>query len=183
MKDSFLNITAIYISLIVFVTIQGLPAFSQSNNLPIDEETGLITYQEVVEEEGSKQEFFNRAIGWINNFYKNPVDVTKTRDPESGKIKGIHRFKIKDIDEDGTNIDAGVVQYEFILELKDGRYRYTLTNFVLRQSSKIPVENWLDNSDPQSKSYLKQLNTFAQDWIISLKEGMKPQIEKSDDDW
>jgi hypothetical protein len=160
--------------------IFSVSLFSQ---VPIDEETGLITYQEVVEEEGTKQEYFNRAIGWINSYYKNPVDVTKTRDPESGIIKGIHRFKIKNTDETGFESDAGVVQYQFILQFKDGRYRYTLDEFVLRQASKIPAEKWLNNSDPQSKSYLKQLDKFAQDWIESLKEGMQPKVEEKDDEW
>ena len=164
--------------------IFSISLVAQNNKtLPIDEETGLITYQEVVKEEGTKKEYFNRAIGWINGFYKNPVDVTKTRDPESGKIKGIHRFKIKKIDEDGNSIDAGVVQYQFVLQFKDGRYRYTLDDFVLRQGSKIPAEKWLNKSDAQSKSYLKQLDKFAKDWIKSLKEGMKPKVEKNDDDW
>ena len=172
------------ITLSLLLTIFSISLFAQNKgSLPIDEETGLITYQEVVEEEGTKKEYFNRAIGWINGFYKNPVDVTKTRDPESGIIKGIHRFKIKNTDEDGDTSDAGVVQYNFVLQFKDGRYRYTLTEFVLRQASKIPAEKWLNKSDPQSKSYLKQIDKFAQNWITDLKKGMKPKVEKKDDEW
>jgi hypothetical protein len=93
------KIVIVCFPLIIF----SVSLFSQ---VPIDEETGLITYQEVVEEEGTKQEYFNRAIGWINSYYKNPVDVTKTRDPQSGIIKGIHRFKIKNTDETGFESDA-----------------------------------------------------------------------------
>jgi hypothetical protein len=151
--------------------------------LPVDEETGLITYKEVVKEAGTKQEFFNRAIGWINDYYKNPVDVTKKRDPESGIIKGLHRFKIKNTLEDGTQVDGGVIQYRFVLEFKADRYRYTLTEFVLRQASKIPTENWLDKSDPESKRYLKQLDDFAQQWITELKKGMRPKLQRKDDEW
>lgn len=174
------NNTTLILLLIAF----SISLVAQNNSaLPIDEETGLITYQEVVEEEGTKKEYFNRAIGWINGFYKNPVDVTKTRDPESGIIKGIHRFKIKNTGEDGNTTDAGVVQYQFVLQFKEGRYRYTLDEFVLRQSSKIPAEKWLNKSDPQSKSYLKQIDKFAKDWIESIKEGMKPKVEKNDDEW
>jgi len=173
------------IDLFFLLNILSLSLFSQNTEsaYPVDEETGLITYKEVVEEIGDKEEFFNRAIGWINEFYKNPVDVTKVRDPKSGIIKGIHRFKIKDTDEDGVQIDAGVVQYRFLLEFKEGRYRYTLTEFVLRQASKIPTEKWLNNSDPKPVSYLKQLDKFAQSWIESLKKGMLPKVEKNDDDW
>ena len=171
--------------LTILLSILLFPAYllAQGNSMPVDEETGLITYQEVVEGEGDKESFFNSAIGWINTYYANPVNVTKTRDPETGLIKGLHRFKLKDTDADGLQMDAGTVQYVFTLEFKEGRYRYTLTEFVLRQASKIPVEKWLNKSDPQSKSYLKQIDDFAKSWISSLKQGMLPEVEKKDDEW
>lgn len=167
----------------IILIIFNFSLLAQNTNLPVDEESGLITYKEVVEEKGKKQEFFNRAIGWINEFYTNPVDVTKTRDPESGLIKGLHRIKIKNTDENGNQTDAGVVQYRFTLGLKDGKYRYILTEFSLRQGSKIPVEKWLNQNNPQYNSYLSQIDAFAESWIESLKKGMKGKVEKKDDDW
>jgi len=175
------RITAITLISFLF----GLNSFAQV--VPVDEATGKIMYRDVVEEEGTKQEFFNRAIEWINSYYTNPVDVTKTRNPESGEIEGLHRFKITNKMEDGTEVDAGVVQYEFLLEFKEGRYRYTLSDFVLRQASKIPIEKWLDRKDPlydvRYADYLKQVDKFADDWIESLKEGMKPAPAEKEDDW
>lgn len=156
---------------------------AQEAVIPVDDETGLITYQEVVTEEGDKEVFFNRAISWINEYYSNPVDVTKTRNPETGIIKGLHRIRLKKTDADGVQMDAGTVQYRFSLEFKEGRYRYTLNEFVLRQASKIPAEKWLNKTDPQSKSYLQQIDDFAQSWVSGLKAGMKPEVQKSDDDW
>lgn len=158
-------------------------SFAQEAAIPVDDDTGLITYQDVVTEEGDKEAFFNRAISWINEYYTNPVDVTKTRNPETGLIKGLHRIRLKDVSADGVQTDAGTVQYRFTLEFKEGRYRYTMDEFVLRQASKIPAENWLNKSDPQSKSYLQQIDEFAQDWISSLKAGMKPEVDKGDDEW
>lgn len=178
-----MNLVANYSLFVVVFLTSIVSTFSQESAYPVDEESGLITYKEVVEVEGDRESFFNRGIGWINKYYPNPVDVTKTRDPESGLIKGLHRFKIKNTDEDGNQTDAGVVQYEFLLEFKEGRYRYTLTDFVLRQASKVPAESWLNKADPQSISYLNQLDDFAQSWISSLKEGMLPKVEKKDDDW
>jgi len=181
-----INFKQIFI-LLLFSQLTGFLSAQQSEKFPIDEATGQITYQEVVQEEGDRQDFFNRAIGWINEFYANPVDVTKTRDPKSGIIKGLHRFKIKNTDEDGNTLDAGQIQYQFTLEFKEGRYRYTLYDFILRGASRFPVERWLDKKDPQydqhSQSNLDQIYNFAQDWIKSLKEGMKPEVKKEDDDW
>jgi hypothetical protein len=182
-KISFMNHTLFSSILFAALLLQPFFLTAQSGAIPVDEESGLITYQEVVEEEGDKESFFTSAVGWINSFYANPVNVTKTRDPESGVIKGLHRFRLKDIGEDGVQTDAGTVQYRFSLEFREGRYRYTLTEFVLRQSSKIPTEKWLNKSDPQSKSYLKQLDEFAQSWIASLKKGMLPEVEVEEDEW
>ena len=164
-----------------------LSAQTMVSGLPIDDVTKLITYQEVVQEVGDKDSFFNSAIGWINSYYPNPVDVTKTRDPQTGKIEGLHRFKIKNTDAEGLVTDAGVIQYEFTLEFKEGRYRYNLTNFVFRQASRIAVEKWMDKKDPQYNanwdSYLTQVDEFAKGWIESLKAGMKPKPAAKDDEW
>jgi hypothetical protein len=171
--------------LIFFLGLFSLPVDlpAQGSSFPIDDESGLIMYREVVEEEGDKDLFFKRAVGWLNGFYANPVNVTKTRDPQTGLIKGLHRFKLKSTAEDGTQVDAGTMQYEFTLEFKEGRYRYTLTEFVLRQASRQPAEKWLNKTDPQSKNFLKQLDDFAQSWIASLKESMKPEPEKVEEEW
>lgn len=176
-RNSLLLIIALFINPFL------LTMKAQEAVIPVDEETGLITYQDVVDETGDRESFFTRSIGWINGYYANPVDVTKTRDPESGVVKGLHRFRIKDTLEDGTQADAGTVQYSFTLEFKEGRYRYTLTEFVLRQASKYPCENWLNSTDPKAKSYLSQLDEFAKSWISSLREGMMPEPEKKADDW
>jgi hypothetical protein len=179
-KLIILIIGAIYFSI-------DLSAQTMISGLPVDDATKLITYQEVVQEEGDKESFFNRAIGWINEYYPNPVDVTKIRDPQTGKIEGLHRFKIKNIDAEGNQTDAGVIQYEFTLDFKEGRYRYIMTNFVFRQASRIPVEKWLDKKDPQYNpswdSYLSQIDDFSKSWIVSLKVGMKPKPKVKDDEW
>jgi len=168
---------------VIFIMILPMVVFTQDVILPVDKETGLITYRDVIPEEGNQESFFNSAISWINGYYANPVDVTKTRNPESGLIKGMHRIKLKDTDADDFQTDAGTVQYCFTLEFKEGRYRYTLTEFSLRHASKIPAEKWLNKTDLQSKSYLKQIDDFAQSWIGSLKMGMKPKAEKKEDEW
>jgi hypothetical protein len=180
-----MNRLTLLLALLSFGIFSG--SIAQSSKLPVDEETGKITYKDVVKVEGSKEDLFNRSISWINSFYKNPLDVTRERNFANGVVKGLHRIKIKNTGKDGTKTDAGTVQYEFTLQFKDGRYRYILTDFVLKRSSKIPVEKWLNKKDPQYnpnwQSYLKQIDDFAQKWIESLKKGMQPPVEKVEEDW
>jgi len=175
---------------IVFLDLAGLTVHGQqqvSGVLPVHEKTGLITYQEVVEEAGASSELFNRAVVWLNSYYKNPSDVTKVRNAENGEIKGVHRFKIYNTDKDGFTTDAGIIQYNFALEFREGRFRFNLTEFILRQSSKIPVEKWLNKDDPQYnpnwESYLLQIDRFAQNWITDLMKGMKAAPESEEEDW
>lgn len=181
-----MKISALYP--VILCLFYYLPINAQNQDkLPIDEVSGLITYKEVVQETGTREEFFNRAVLWINTFYNNPADVTRTRDPQTGLIEGLHRFKITNTGKDGLVTDAGIIQYEFTLEFKENRYRYILTGFVLKQASRIPVEKWMNKNDPQYtpqwESYLTQISDFSQKWIENLKKGLMPPVEKNDDDW
>lgn len=172
--------------LLLFLGIE-LTAQNTSGKYPVNPETGQIEYQEVVEESGTKEELFNRSIYWLNDFYKDPVRVTSLRDIETGKIVGQHRFRIYYTDDDGNKIAAGMIGYDFMIELKQDRYRYTLNNFLLKSATRQPVEKWLNKSDPaydvRWNEYLDQIAEYARDWSDSLKEKMKPEVEKAPDEW
>ncbi|NVO18995.1 MAG: DUF4468 domain-containing protein [Bacteroidetes bacterium] len=175
------SIFAAFILLSTFVRAQ-----ETAPQMPVDEETKLITYKEVVKIEGTKPELFNRAIEWIGKNYKNAADVTKVRDPESGLIELIHRIELT-YDEKGVNKSGGIVDYTLRIELKDGRYRYTFTNFNLKQASRVPIEKWLDKTDkaysPSWDHYLFQVDKSVHEIIDSLKKGMQPPVKKKPDEW
>ncbi|MCX6271886.1 MAG: DUF4468 domain-containing protein [Bacteroidetes bacterium] len=154
--------------------------------IPVDESTKLITYKEVVQEKGTRDELYNRGIEWINAFFKNPVDVTRTRDKDNGLIKGIARFKLFYADKDGFKRETGMCEYEFTLEFKEGRYRVIFTNFILKEVSRRPIERWLNKLDPaynpQWDDYLKQVDTYVKETTANLKKAMQPPVKK-DDSW
>ncbi len=154
--------------------------------LPINEETKKICYTQVVEEKGTKNELYVRAIEWFNKFYKNPVDVTKVRDQENGKIQGVHRIKVYDFDVNGNKTGGKEITYTLYLEFKDGKYRYKITDFRFIAASTTPIEKWLDKKSPSYtpayESYLTQLDQSIKELIANLKQGMKPPVKK-DDNW
>lgn len=159
-----------------------------SSIVPVDNATGLITYREVVEVEGTKQELFYRCISsWLNEEYTNSPAVTSIRDAATGKIVGNHRFRIHYNDNKGNEHSAGMILYTFTIEVKDGRYRYTFTDLLLKRPSRYPIENWFDKSDPaynpQWNIYLKQIDEFAKSWIEDLKEKMQPEPEVVEEEW
>lgn len=157
-----------------------------ATRIPVDPETKLITYKEVVTVAGTPAELFNRAIEWINKQYKNPVDATKVRDQASGVIEIIHRIELTRI-EKGAQLVAGRVDYEMKLEMKDGRFRYTISNFNMKDASRQPLERYMNKQDksyiPAWDDYLKQVDDFTLKMIESMKRGMQAPAVKKPDTW
>ncbi len=182
MKISF--IPTLTVALLLAGT--SLEAQVVSNTLPVDTDTKLITYKEVVTVEGTQKELFNRAIEWVNTQYKNPTDATKVRNPATGLIDIIHRIEITN-DDKGVSRPAGIVDYSMKLEMKDGRYRYTITNFNFKEVSRQPIEVWMNKTDkaykPVWETYLKQVDEATRKLIETLREGMLPPAPKKADDW
>ncbi len=155
--------------------------------IPIDSETNKIKFQEVVNEPGTKDDLFKKSIYWLNGYYKDPVRVTSIRDAATGKIEGHHRFEIYYWDEDSIKHSGGKVSYTFVIVFKQDKYRYTIDELILKSKSSLPVEKWLDKSDPaynkQWNSYLDQIAEFVDNWSESLKQKMGPEPVKVEDDW
>ena len=126
--------TILSILIMVFGLLNASAQENASINMPLDEVTGLITYKEVINEEGTKDTLFNRCSTWLHIFYANPWEATKVRDQVSGIIKIQHQFRIYNYDDEGNKQDAGMVQYNAKIEFKENRYRITVDNFILKQA-------------------------------------------------
>lgn len=169
-----------------FMFVIFLPSLLSQPSIPVDPDTKLITYQEVVNENGSKLELYNRCIEWVNSFYKNVQNVAKVQDPEGGLLVLHHRLNVYDTLKDGTVTKSNtIIQYVLRIEFKDNRYRYTFTEFTMKAQSRYPLERWLDKNDPtwtpQWNSYLAQMDSEIRKIIESLKKGMKPKSTKVDE--
>jgi len=172
----------------LFLALSSFAQNTGNKTLPVDQVTGLITYQEVVAEKGSKDELFNRCSSWLHTFYANPWEATKVRDQATGLIRIQHQFRIYDYDKDGNRKEAGMIIYTAKIEFKEDRYRYTIDNFLLRQVSRYPIEKWLDKSQPDYDEkwqlYLDQIDAFVTGELIgSLKENMKPEEVIIEEEW
>ncbi|MCX6247078.1 MAG: DUF4468 domain-containing protein [Bacteroidetes bacterium] len=154
-------------------------------NMPLDPDTKLIKYRDVITQEGPKDVLYDRGAEWIRSYYLNPGSITKVQDRVNGKIEGTGRIRLYFTDSGNIRSDAGVVYYDISLEFKDSKYRYTLTNFSLKSASRIPLEKWMNKNDPaynpQMENYLYQVDTTMQNLVIKLKQGMKPKVIKKDE--
>ena len=153
--------------------------------VPLDPDTRTIMYREVVTEQGNPGYLYDKAIEWFRSYYPNPTAVYTVQDRVNGKVEGIGRMKIFYFDKDGTRIDGGQVMYTIKMEFRENRYRYTLTEFLLKAASRYPLEKWLNRSDPaynpQWDAYLYQVDTTMQRLISTMKAGMKPAVKKTDE--
>ena len=158
-------------------------------NLPVDEETKLITYDKVVDvPETKKNDLFDRAVNWINAYYKNPTDVVREKNNDAGKIVCKARFKISNQpDKSGFSTDAGVVQYTLTLLFKDNKYKYGLSQINWKQLSYYPAERWMDTTSPSYSTsyswYLKQVDDQLKNILAELEKNMALKKKEKKEDW
>ena len=155
-------------------------------DLPIDERTNLVTYQDVVKQEGTPKVLYDRAMEWVKKYYKNTNEVIKKADAEKCVIEMRSSVRIYSKQKDGTMLQKNIVYYNFKLECRDNRYRYTITNFNERAASAAPIENWFKTDSPywspSQYEWLTQIDGQVKELINSLEEGMLPP-EVFEDEW
>lgn len=156
--------------------------------MPMDDEKKLITYTGIVETAGSQKELFNKSLAWFNSYYKNPTEKLRSADSGRYSIEGFIRFKIYNPEnKDGLKTDAGMVQYTLLLDFKDGKFKYTITNINWKQTSYYAIEKWLDKTDkyytPYFDYYLVQTDDELRKVIKDLTAYMKKPQTKKEDNW
>lgn len=148
-------------------------------DMPIDENTKLVTYKKVVQMKGTSSELYDRAVAWANKYYKNPIVVIKKADKANGVLECFSNITIYTLAKDGvTKTQAGQVYYTLTIEAKDNRYRYTITDIHKKESAQFPIEKWLDPSRPEWTAvrydHLHQIDEGVKTLMQSIEEGMKP---------
>lgn len=187
-----------------FIVFSVSNAFGQKETprLPIDSLTNKITYSEVVSVDSldSKQVLFSRAREWFARTYKSSIDVIQMEDKENGKIVGKALMQVfhKAL---GTNFPSGYINYTISIYIKDGRYKYEVTNFhhtgqLVSGGNRIPdygiCEKMIKTTDKtMGKShqkmynyYLSQMDDRIEDLISDLKTFMITKaITTKKEDW
>lgn len=144
---------------------------------PINAETSKFQYQDVVilDSTVSKSDIYSYCKAWIAINYKQAKDVIQLDDSTSGKIIVKGNIPIT------YYTSAAWVNHMLIIEMKDGRYRYTLTDFVFDNGQwSSPLEDKKKFWGQQKKLYT-QVTESCDRMISDLKSyTMK---EKKVDEW
>ena len=167
--------------LVVLFSVTTL--FAQTS-LPINEKTQKICFQKVINTVGSQDEVYNRIYGvFMNDYYKNPNNVIQSNDGRV--IKGKHHFQL----DNGDPVQSKWpwVIYRFVIEVREGRVRYTITDFMQKTQSNHPVEEWLDKEatgyQPIWDNYLEQIAAFGEDWGAKFEESLVPEQVIEEEEW
>jgi hypothetical protein len=89
-----------------------------------------ISFSEVIQVEGtSKDIIYNNIMAWIGDNYNSPKDVISISDKSSGLIvlNGTMNYKHKGM---GYLCYEGWVDYSIKIQIKDNRFKVTISNFI-----------------------------------------------------
>ena len=132
----------IYLSASAFVMASIV---TNAQSLPVDPDTHLITYSEVIETPGvSKNDLYLRANTWFTRTFKSAKSVLELQDKEAGKLigKGLIPVIIKVPIMGAT--DAGTVATTITVFCKDGKYKYVIDNLSHERPYGANTQQWVD---------------------------------------
>lgn len=185
MANRFLSAATAFVLLVCSPGVVLAEESTRAEAPPIDEATGKYTYLAVVQVDGaSAADLYSRARAWVAKTYRSAQAVVQLEDDQAHRLvaKGVMKFQV-DLP---SVITPGklqpvemVVPHSVTIECKDGRYRFTLTDFEWVTSSlpKAPLEsdvskrmgNLLQGVDQDSKALIASLEAAmkvsgAEEW-------------------
>lgn len=142
----------------------------------VSEDGARYEYTGVVEVEGADAgELYSRAKAWVARVYLSAQDVIQLDD------KDAHRLIAKGVTTGGGWMGGATVWYTLTIETKDGRYRYSITDFSARPNPKgvtwvmVPGEGF---------PYGRSVNINTHKKMIALVASLRAAMEvEADDDW
>lgn len=182
MKRSILIVLLLSVVTLGFAQKKNTPA---PPDMPIDDKSQLITYQDVVQENATAKVLYDRALKWVKSFYHNPSEVIKSQDATNYVLKMRSSVRIYSHQKDGSKLTKNVVYYNFTLQCREGRYRYIITDFNEKATAASPIEKWMNPEDPKwdPECYvnLQEVDEQIRALIDSLMDGMLPDVDQEDD--
>jgi uncharacterized protein with TBP-like fold DUF4468 len=177
--------------LLTIFWLSAIPAFCQT--MPMDKATGLITYSGIVNcDSAGRKDIYNAAKLWALNAFGTGKPVAQVNNAENTTI--VLKPAIKVIADNGQG--AGYVYYTLTIECKDGKYKYTFTDF---RHQKIQDTNLCDGGPLENANYIcpslimnkkdlwvgikKQTNDGVLALITDLNKSIAATLHSKKNDW
>ena len=175
--------------------------YSQGGTLPTDE-NGRYAYIEVVQANGfDSLQLLNNAEAFTKGYINKKQKKTLQRNDEEGYVSALSSFLVYKKGSLGKHVD-GAIEYSIKIEVKDQRFRYTLTDFYFQEyvrdrygkfkptskpprpleteSSKLNEWQWeahQETVDDKMTTFISTMNVE----MMALPE--KEKTKKKKDDW
>lgn len=173
--------------------------FSQTE-LPKDE-SGIVVYTGVVSAEGlSKKELYDKAKFWIVSTLKSGDNMVELGGDNSDQIVGTGNLVMEDLPSGYSKNDKIKnlsLNFKFIVFIRDGRYKYELSNFLLNYNhflylwqsyssglEDIKTPNFMKN-EKKIQEFQTRVTNAVNATLIDLIQDFKSSMSKSEssDDW
>lgn len=174
--------------LISLFTFSGV--FSQA--LPYDSVQKKLIYTEVVQVPGADAaKLYDRAMAGLNILYKDLATKLTTNDKTNGKVvlKHFDQLMLKD-PKTGVLYQSDLVKFNITIMMKEGRYKFEITNFTIDRGIKFPIEKYITKDDPyydykkeRADEKLACLNKDILAILVTLKDSMSKDVTKTKEDW
>ena len=165
------------------------PKLPDGTLLPYDADTHLIAYQGVVEVPGaSKDQLYTRAYDWMLRTFRTSNNVVQKK--EADQVVGSGAWPVIVYNQDG-----GSVVHTLTVYIKEGRYKYVLSNLT-HQSTGAAADKGFRSGGPLEQNEVRlnpllfsnkhwnnvreQANLAAQKLVASLQAAMKGGKDPSD---
>jgi hypothetical protein len=178
--------------LLLVAIVAGYTANAQKSELtvpffPIDEETKLVTYTDVIQVPGVVTDsLYNVAMAWMKTFYTSPSQAIKSQSKEEGIIEIKHQFQLTRKDK-GQVVKAGQINYYLTYNSEMDDLSTRLPKLIYRAPLTMVLKTGLTmrNSakDETTVGYLIQIDEFMQKLVGSLETEVKPAAPKKEEDW
>ncbi len=183
------------IALTVLFLILNLICFSQETSKDL-----IYTNVVKVDSLTKASQLFINAKSWFAENYKNSQNVIQFEDKEEGKIIGKGSFKYNSNVFVYSNGTKGNISYTITIYVKDGRYKYEISNFIHEgnllnaggQASfglittdeecprDISTKGWRNKVWRDLK---QQIDDYVNPLILSLNNYMLKSITKKEEKW
>jgi hypothetical protein len=181
---------------LLLLFIMNFTVFSQKE--------GEISYTKVVYVDSSLKsiELYNRARSWFAESYRSSNDVIQLEDKDEGKIIGKGSIRYISSVYYGSEGTKGWIRYTLSVQVKDGRYKYELTNFIhegnplnsggqlsfglITNEEECPREFKMTNRSWRNKVWndiKRTVEIEAEILINSLENAMENPADSQKDDW
>lgn len=146
--------------------------------MPMDSSTHKFTYTGVVDVPGmTKTDLYVAARSWFVSEYRSADDVIQMEDKEAGRIIGKGFSLVQ------WQMATRYVKHTVQIDLKDGKYRYIVTDFAVKMNAYLPFESMNSKQYWNISKLHDETDKDAQQTIQSLKQHMTKASSTKKDDW